>query len=296
MHKPLSGLSVCSLALLSFSATSAENYSTFLAAEYSSVSTDATTPFGNLESDNDYWRLSASHYFAPRPIMGPLKEFQFINQQSYIATTASFSDQTDSQGLSGEYLWNDWVVSASTSFGDVDSTSIGVGYFITRDFKISVYNNAYSDAGGLLDSDESEFSFSVDYVYPLAGKDYIGASFNTNEDFDFSTLVTKYFTALGEDRYLSLSASAVVYGDEFSDIEDTVSLIAEYYINQYTSLSVMVLAKGETDGFNIGASHYFDENSSLRLSYSDHETSTSSGAQNVEYNRETWNLGYQYQF
>lgn len=296
MYKLLSGISVCSLALLSFTAHSAENYTTFLSAEYSSLKTDATTPFGNFESDDDYWQLSASHFFAPRPVMGPLKEFQFINQQSYIAASAAFSDQADSQGLSGEYIWNDWVVSASTTFGDADSASVGVGYFITQDFKVSIYNNSYNDAGGLFDSDESDFSFGVDYVYPLAGKDYIGASFNTNEDFDFSTLITKYFTALGDDRYLSLSASAVVYGDDFGDIEDTVSLRAEYYISQYTSFSVMLRAKGETDGFNVGASHYFDENSSLSLTYSDTETNASSGAQDVEYDRKMWNLSYQYQF
>ena len=126
-----------------------------------------------------------------------------MNQQSYIVTQVSFSDQADSQSLGGEYIKNDWVISVSTSVGNTDSASVGVGHFITQDFKISVYSNAYDDAEGLFDADKS----------------------------DFSTLVTKHYTALGEGSYLSLAAQAVVYGDEFSGIEDTVSLNAEYYIS-----------------------------------------------------------------
>lgn len=70
------------------------------------------------------------------------------------------------------------MISVSTSVGNTDSASVGVGHFITQDFKISVYSNAYDDAEGLFDADKS----------------------------DFSTLVTKYYTALGEGSYLSLAA------------------------------------------------------------------------------------------
>lgn len=296
MRKPLLGFSVSTFLLIPFSSQSAEEYTTFLSAEYSSVKTDITSSFGSVETDSDYWQLSASHFFTPRPTMGPLKEFQFINQQSFIATSASFSDQNDSQQISGEFIWNDWVVSASNSFGDADSASLGVGYFITEDFKVSVYNSSFNNAEGLFDSDESIFNFRMEYVYPLAGKDYLGASFNTNEDLNSSTLVTKYFTALDNEHYLSLAATAVVFGDDFKDTEDLLSFTAEYYINQYTSFSAGLSAKGEREGFSIGASHYFDENSSLSISYSDYESSIDSSVQEIEYNRKSWDLSYQYQF
>ena len=67
------------------------------------------------------------------------------------------------------------MISVSTSVGNTDSASVGVGHFITQDFKISVYSNAYDDAEGLFDADKSDFC--VDYVYPLAGKDYTGPHF-----------------------------------------------------------------------------------------------------------------------
>ncbi|NVK57687.1 MAG: putative porin, partial [Alteromonadaceae bacterium] len=238
MKKRLS-LYAITTAAMSLNAFSADSYQTFLNANYSARDSEFEQQDVLYKDNTDTWTLNAAYYFTPRPTMGPNKEFQFINQQSFISGSILSKDDYDAQAVAGEYLFGDWVISGAASFSDNnDSVTVGMGYFITQDLKLSVSNTSYDSAGDLFDSDESQFTFSADYVIPLKNNDYLGFSFNTDEDFAINTLDTKYLTQVGTEQYISVKASAVFYGDELDDNEDSMSASAEFYFSKKTSVNV----------------------------------------------------------
>ena len=296
MKKQLISYAIAS-AFFSFNATAADSYQTFFDAGYTAVDREYEQQDSSFNSNMDAWRLSAAYYFSPRPTMGPNKEFQFINQQSFIRGSVLSGDDGDAQGIQGEYLFNNWVISGDASFSDFnDTATIGLGYFFTKDFKVSVYNTSYDSASGLFDSDKSHFSFKAEYVVPLKNNDYLGFALDTDEDFNYSTVNSKYLTQVGSEQYISVNVSATVYGDELSDNDDAISTRAEFYFTKRTSLYAGVQLRGDADGYSVGATHFFNDNSSLSVGYADYDVSMESAAVDNSQNTKQWNISYRYQY
>ncbi|MDC8832538.1 putative porin [Alteromonas gilva] len=296
MQKRITFYAIAS-AIVSMSATGADNYQTFLNASYSATNSEFEQQDTLLKNNTDTWSLNAAYYFTPRPTMGPNKEFQYINQQSFVSGSVLSSDDADSQAVRGEYLFSDWVVSGSASFNDNnDQVTVGLGYFITQDFKLSVYNTSFDSTSDLFDGDNSLFTFTAEYVVPLKDNDYLGFAFNTDEDTAVSTLNTKYFTQVGTEQYISVSATATIYGDDIDYNDDAISAAAEFYFTKRTSFNVGVILSGDADGYSVGATHFFNDNSSVNIGYADYDMSSSIAAVDSSQNAKQWNIGYQYQY
>ncbi|NVK58303.1 MAG: putative porin, partial [Alteromonadaceae bacterium] len=103
-------------------------------------------------------------------------------------------------------------------------------------------------------------------------------------------------TQVGTEQYISVKASAVFYGDELDDNEDSMSASAEFYFSKKTSVNVGALLTGDTDGYFIGATHFFDDNSSVSINYADYDRSITTETADNSQNSKHWGIGYQYQF
>jgi len=291
-------LLAASLSLTFSGFVAAQGYQTFLRADF--YSEDFSSQYDGFSGSGsyNYASVAGSYYFDERPIMGPLKEFQFINQQSYVTAGATFLDSPDDHRIvGGEYITGSWVFNAHATFaGGDDDAHLSVGYMVNPNLKFSVANTSYSNIDGLFNSDQSLFSFRADYVVPFEGNDYLGLSAETDEDLSVTTLVSKYFTALSNDRYIALGLSGVIYRDEYAYFDDQVLLSGEYYFSALTSISASVNISDATEYYSIGATHYFNDRSSVNIGYSNIENSINYFNSTLHRDSEIWEVGYQYQF
>jgi len=149
----------------------------------------------------------------------------------------------------------------SDTTSDSDSAySLSLGYLISENFLIQ---STYHESNEL-------FSFRASYDLTLNGTDYIGFSYDTDEDFEFHTLSSKYFMALANSSYLTLSASYMFDNRDTLDYvhhienDDYWSVGSSYYFNQNTSISA---GYDENENYRFAATHYFNDNYSLSAGY-----------------------------
>ncbi len=293
-------LSLATLAAITFSQKAvAEDYQTFFGASVTSNKTTVKVAESSTSESREAWNLNAQYYFDARPTLGPLAEFDFINQQSRISAGLFGVSGSRQYSLGGEYIMDSLVFSGTTAY-DSDSssefTSIGFAYFINKDFKLSISRESNDGLGGLFDSDESVFNFGADYVYQMQGNDYVGVSYNTDEDFFLQSINTKYFTALSGGRYLTIDATLNVFDDDFFS-DERLDLGASYYFNDYTSIGAGFNLIGDDDSYSLFARHFFNKRSSILLSYTNNESeSVSFGDEKIKIKSDSWNLSYVYQY
>jgi hypothetical protein len=277
----------------------AEDYQTFIGASVLSNKSSFTQNGQTTSDTREAWSINGTYYLDARPSLGPLNEFDYINQQSFVRAGLLGAGGNRQYSVGGEYLFNDWVVFGD-SFYDSDSDTefltAGFGYFLTRDFKLSISNTSADGISGLIDSDESVFNFAADYVYQLDGKDYVGFSYNTDEDLFVQQFRTKYFGSLSGGKFIVLNANLSVFDDDFFS-DETLDLGGAYYFNQYTSVGADFNVVGDTDSFSIFAKHFFNTRSSLQLSYSNNERrDVDSGVNQFSFENDVWQLNYVYQY
>ena len=94
------------------------------------------------------------------------------------------------------------------------------------------------------------------------GNDYIGFTLNTNDELDYISFESSYFTELGNDTYFRLSASNF----DITELEiDSTLFTADYYFNGKTSVSI---AASTDDWHVISAKYFFNHNLAVYSSFS----------------------------
>ena len=98
----------------------------------------------------------------------------------------------------------------------------------------------------------------------LAGTDYIGFSYNVDENFDIHQLSSRYFLALTGESYLVLGGDYTIDNSDNFLADDSWSINSSYYFNTKTSVSAFY---GKDDVYGIGANYFINDNYSVQASY-----------------------------
>jgi len=222
--------------------------------QYQSIS---NASFANVDSDNVY-AIDTIYYLDARKALGPYNEFSFINTTSNISAGYVNTDYSDSFGIGGEYFFENFVVGAGVSrndndFDDVTYYNASFGYLFTPDL-IARINYLDSDVDGA----DGVFIASAQYNLTLNATDYIGFTANVDDEFDNYGVGAKYYTDLGQGRYLTASAN-IDAGDY-----DSWAVASSYYFNQGTSVFANL---NKQDDIRVGARYYFNPSFAVTAAY-----------------------------
>ncbi len=284
----LSKLSIVSslAAILLSNTVLAESYQSFSALNYSHNKSSFNRTNANNENKSDSISLYSQYFFDERQALGPLSEFDYINKASNLyaslsnsdsESSASYNDQNYSAddnnqnvSIGGQWITHNVIVGASYSHHRYDVTtndysfdmsdnyySASLGYFLSDDLVIRA---DYFDGGG----GDDYFSYSASYNWQLAGTDYIGFSYNVDEDFDIHQLSSRYFVSLTEDSYLVLGGNYIFDNSDNWHADDTWSINSSYYFNTKTSVSVYY---GKDDYYGVSANYFINSNYAVNLGY-----------------------------
>ncbi|MBL4910477.1 MAG: putative porin [Alteromonadaceae bacterium] len=244
------------LVLTTYSAT-ATDYQSFISIGYSK--------FDNALSSSDSYGFSSTYFFDKRSTLGPLNEFEYINPISNVFAGYASGDWNDSYRLGGELFINNFLIAGSyhridadNKKASVDNYDMSLGYLITDDFLVKVTANKVEDVNVF-------YQFNAAYNWQLNANDYIGFTYNTDENFDFHTFSSKYFVALAQEQYLTTSISYIFTnnGDDFWSVG------ANFYFNKNSSIFANY---AENDIYSFGAEYYFNKNYALSVRYSSNST------------------------
>ncbi len=230
-----------------------------------SYQTFGTLGISDLGDGNNI-RAGLRHFFSEKKVLGPLDEFSYINAQSFVEANLFRSDFQDNESVAG--VWHTesgFFVGANYTNSDVEFILNGQNDFESHSATIGYqFNEQYSFSASYQDSDLGGFNtvFNAAYKHALQGSDYIGFSLTTNSGTGFVTLSSKYFTDLGQGRYLTVFGSFT----DFDHGGENWSFGSEYYFSEATSVSAEV---GDDDYYALAAKHFFTPNLAVALSYSD---------------------------
>lgn len=229
------------------------------AESYQSISNLDYENYEQPGADRDVLSLDTKYYFAPLESTGPNKEFEYIIKTTNIFSNYQFFDfeggDADSLEVGGEYFAaNGFVVGAGIA--DIDGTNVyraSLGYLFSPNFLLSVAD--VKAEGG----DHVQF-VNARYNHSLGGTDYIGFNFNTDDDFDSSTLSSKLFKELGGDTWFVAEASFT----NNDDSENNWDLGAEYYFSKGTSVGA---GYNKAEDIELNVSHFFNRNVAGKLAF-----------------------------
>ncbi|MEO2266516.1 putative porin [Pseudoalteromonas pernae] len=241
-------LSIAIASILFSGAAAAQSYQSITDLEYV-----------NFDSD-DYVSLQSKYYFAPKQVLGPLDQFEYINKTTNVYGGIADDEWATQYNVGGEYFFNNFVVGASyvnadydNVRGDHDGYTMSFGYLVNKDllFKVDRIDYEGSDA---------VYFFSGQYNHQLNATDYIGFTARVDDEFDYREVSGKYFTDLQNGNYLTLEATVI-------DVEDGDfgwMLGSNYYFSKATSVFVNF---SKDDDYGFGAEHFFTPNFSLTAGY-----------------------------
>lgn len=271
-------------AILLSNAVLAESYQSFSAINYSHNKSSFGSTDYRTESKSDSFALYSQYFFDERQALGPLNEFDYINKSSNFYASLSNGEASASYNgnnvygnsnqkqlnIGGQWITHKIIVGASYSHSRSDLTfdnytsdnsdnyySASLGYFLLDDL---VVRADYNDGG---DGDDS-FSYAASYNLQLDNTDYIGFSYNVDEDFDIHQLSSRYFLGLSEDSYLVLGGDYTVDNSDDYFADDSWSINSSYYFNSRTSVSVYY---SDDDLYTVGARYFINKNYSVQAGY-----------------------------
>ncbi|WP_444929071.1 putative porin [Microbulbifer sp. SSSA002] len=242
---------LAALPLMLVAATAgAEEYNSFTNATYSDFEAGSV--------DADQIDLDTTYYFGPKETLGPLKEFEYINKVSNVFAGYSYVDidgsDDDVFGVGGEYFASNGVVlgAAVYDLGGENLDALSIGYLFTPNFLVTLEH---------VDNDsDNEFSLEANYNHQLNATDYLGFTFNVDEEFDTRSLSSKYFTHLGGEQYLTAELAYVNYDEG----DDYWKLGTEYFFTKRTSVG---FSFDEVEQYELGMTHFFNTNVAAKAAY-----------------------------
>ncbi|WP_428819583.1 putative porin [Microbulbifer sp. MCCC 1A16149] len=236
--------------MLASAVVSAEQYNSFTDADYTSED------YGVAEVDT--LSFQSQYYFGALETLGPRKEFNYILPVSNIYGGFDYIDydggDSDAVQIGGEYFTGQWKFFGELN--DFDSTSAyraGAGFLFTPNFLAEV------EAVKVEDTDTELFVRGT-YNHQLSGSDYIGFTAQVDDDFDYRSVSSKYFTALSGGQYLTAELSLI--DTDFSDLYWGGAV--EFYFNENTSIGA---AYDEAESYEFNATHFFNRNVAGKVAY-----------------------------
>ncbi len=254
---------------------SAEEYQVLSDITWSNVDTE-WSDFGLEDDSYDTVELSGTYYFDKKESLGPYNEFEYINKVSKIDAAYVNRDSGENHltQVKGELFVENFLIGAGYAEDkfDNDTTLFSLGYLFNDDLLVRV------DA---IDSDFSDtyYYISAAYNHQINETDYLGFTLATDDNTDYVTLSSKYFTHLGDDQYFTANVS---FTD--TDFGSTWALGSSYYFSKATSVSATL---GDDDLYEVGAQHFFNENVALYASFA---------SQDDLVETETYTIGLRAQF
>lgn len=250
---------------------SAEEYQVFSQLSLDHYRVNATYVADDIIIDSRFranlWQLNGQYFFAPKKTLGPLDQFEFINKVNNVSASVVDAREGNGWSVGGEYfIDNGFSVSASHHQFDGDyENQLGLGYFISNNFKVKVDATKAEDAN-------TEYMFSALYNYQLQGTDYVGFTAFSDDEADNYGVSTKYFAALGDDRYLVAGVTLGKAGESYW------ALNGSYYFSKMTSVG---LSFDKDDDYSVNAKHYFTANWALAAGYSGNTGNSSVKSYNI---------------
>nr|WP_010130306.1 putative porin [Microbulbifer agarilyticus] len=236
--------------MLASAVASAEQYNSFTDVDYTSAD------FGAF--DVDTLSFQSQYYFGALETLGPRKEFNYILPVSNIYGGFAYSDadgsSSDALTIGGEYFTGQWKVFGELQDDDFSTDySVGAGFLFTP--------NLLAEVEAVKPEDEDTvLLFRGQYNHQLNGNDYIGFTAEVDDDFDYRSVSSKYFTALSGGQYLTagLSLTDTDNSDVFwgGDIE--------FYFNENTSIGA---GYAEDESYYFDATHFFNRNVAAKVAY-----------------------------
>ncbi|GGD75543.1 putative porin [Lacimicrobium alkaliphilum] len=233
----------------------AQDYQLFSELGYERLDLDADY------ADTDIFSASGKYYFRKKQALGPWAEFDFLNTKSNVsAYYINQEGDVDAIKIAGEAFIGNILVGAGykrsdTGTSSYNSSSATLGYLIQPNLLIKADYQDHPHGGDAV--------FSARYTHSLAGKDYIGFDLAVDDDFDYWSGSSKYFRALGQNRYL-----AAEFNINDNDGTTTWGLAGDYYFSQATSVGLGYQDLDQDDSVSVRARHYFTQNWALSASYS----------------------------
>ena len=231
--------------------------SSVMAQEYQSFSSIGYTNYDSKRS-YDSTGVGTRYFFEKQQTLGPLDQFKYINTSTNVFGNYSHTDNSDNFTTGGSLFIDNFVIGGSYSYSDYNSGSSDhysarLAYLISDDLIVNVYANKSEDV-------DTDYSLSASYNHQLAGKDYIGFTYSSDDDFDHQTLSSKYFRALDGEQYLVAGLTYQHNDDYDNDLSGNVA----FYFNDKTSISA---SYDDDDNYHIGAKHFFNQNYALSVGY-----------------------------
>jgi len=284
----------------------AESYQSFSSLAYSQDNTKLNVPLADYQdkSDSNNLSLFSQYFFEERQALGPLNEFDYINTSSNVYALLSNNDSesstayqgndfgwensSNSLNIGGQWISHNFLVGAGYSYTKYDVTyvsdaydspsvdrsdkgySASLGYFILDNLVIRAdyyYDDTKHDYYNV---DNDYFNYSASYNLQLSGSDYLGFTYNVDEDFDIHQLSSRYFLSLTQDSYLVLGGDYTIDNSDNFFSEDRWSINSSYYFNKQTSVSVFYSkddAFDMADTYGIAASYFINNNYSVQAGY-----------------------------
>lgn len=256
-----------------------------LAQSYQSISSVGYAKADYLNSETKTTSLSSRYYFEAKDVLGPLNRFSYINSVSNVSVNYLNRDfnnkeawgalsESDSLAVSGEWFSGNFLVGGGAAYHDnkyqdalttgggtdsFNSYQLSLGYLISPDFLLKVN-------GHKVENQDEYFTFEAKYNMQLNQSDYLGFHYATDENFDFHNLSSEYFMAMGSDRYLVVGGQYMYDNSDNAFSNDSWVINSEFYFSANTSI---MASYGKDDFYSLGASHFFNENYSVSLHYSD---------------------------
>jgi len=298
-------IKLSSIASILLSSTAfAESYQSFSSLAYSQDKTIESHPFIDYhsKSDSDNLSLFSQYFFEERQALGPLNEFDYINSSSNVYALLSNNESESSTAyegngfgwenssnsliIGGQWISHNFLVGAGYSYTKYDVTyvsdrydsdsydrsdkgySASLGYFILDDLVIRAdyyYDDTKYD---LYNDDNDYFNYSASYNLQLSGSDYLGFTYNVDEEFDIHHLSTRYFLALTQESHIVLGGDYTRDMSQYAS--DHWSINSSYYFNSKTSISAFFSkseAYGESETYGIAASYFINKNYSVQAGY-----------------------------
>ncbi|MBY6190889.1 putative porin [Microbulbifer agarilyticus] len=236
--------------MLASAVASAAQYNSFTDVDYTN------SDFGNF--DVDTLNLDSRYYFGALETLGPRKEFGYILPVSNIYGGFAYADadgeSSDALNIGGEYYTGQWKLFGGLSDNDLSTDyRVGAGFLFTPNLLAEVEAVKREDV-------DTQLMFRGRYNHQLTGNDYIGFTAEVDDDFDYRSVSSKYFTALSGGQYLSASLSLI--DTDNSDLYWGGGV--EFYFNEDTSIGATY---DEAESYRFHATHFFNENVAAKASY-----------------------------
>lgn len=274
--------------------------SNVMAQEYQSFST--LTFHHNRASFSDGFRdhlssqtLSTRYYLDDNISLGPLSEFNYLNNISNFTAALNHSDGSEDYFLGGDYINQGWLIGGDyQTNNDIDSRELRLGYFVSNNVLVT-----FKHAGANADNFDfkNRNSLVVNYVNQLDSSDYFGLTYEyESAEINTHFIAGKYLTELGEDRYLAITGNLLIGEGDYNDGSSVGlwELGSIYHFNAYTNVKVSSGEFFDDQFVDVGAQHFFNENASVELKFSNTDRDFVSIDETMSANFKTASLSFSY--